>query len=185
MRFVIYVDLILMGPLNSVDIDLSRVHQNWLIERIVPMEVIEWDESYSVGVQELDEQHKQLFKIINTLFEIPDTGMDSQSVSDTLADMRGYASVHFETEERYMSECAYPDLADHIREHQHYRKKVDDLCARNASEKSELPGDILNFLYEWLAAHILSCDKKYALFLSSYRSDEELSHSVPTLPRRL
>jgi hemerythrin len=134
------------------------------------METIEWNETYSVGVEELDAQHKRLFKMINTLFEAPIAGMGSRVVSNLLADMREYASVHFETEERYMSECAYPDLASHVLAHQHYRKKVDDLCARAVSEESELSADMLRFLYDWLADHILSCDKRYAPFLSEDRA---------------
>jgi hemerythrin len=148
------------------------------------MDVIEWDENYSVGVEELDEQHKQLFKIINKIFDIPDTKRVSQSISDLLADMREYASVHFATEEKYMSACAYPDITNHIRAHQQYRKKVNDLCARSTVEKSGLSEDILQFLYEWLTAHILNCDKKYAPFLRGCQNGDQLSPSVSTPPRR-
>ncbi|OHB77937.1 MAG: hypothetical protein A2Z25_12100 [Planctomycetes bacterium RBG_16_55_9] len=148
------------------------------------MEVIEWNESYSVGVEELDEQHKRLFKMINTLFEAPATGMGPQSLSYLLADMREYASVHFSTEERYMSECAYPDTANHIRAHQYYRNQVNALCARNVTDKSQLPADMLRFLYEWLAEHILSCDKRYAPFLARDRSTGQLSGSTSTPLRR-
>jgi hemerythrin-like metal-binding protein len=141
------------------------------------MEVIEWDKSYSVGVRELDEQHKQLFKIVNTLFDIPDTGMDSQNVSDLLASMKKYAAVHFATEEKYLSECAYPDIENHILVHRQFREKIEDLCQRGIVNHAELFGDILSFLYEWLLDHILSCDKKYAPFLNSYRDDDQLPDS--------
>jgi hemerythrin len=93
------------------------------------MGIINWDESYSVGVKELDEQHKQLFRMIDDLFESIDTVVDSQKVSDVLAGLREYASVHFETEERYMSECGYPDIENHKWTHEQFRKKVDNLCS--------------------------------------------------------
>ena len=131
------------------------------------METIEWNESYSVGVKELDEEHKQLFRIINALFEAPDTHMDLQRISELLADMREYASVHFETEEKYMSECRYPDIANHIRAHQRYRDKVNNIRPQSLTENPEQFEKIIQFLYEWLAGHILSCDKKYALLVSN------------------
>lgn len=133
------------------------------------MGVISWDESYSVGVKELDEQHKQLFKTLDDLFESMDTAMDPQTVSDVLTILREYALVHFETEERYMSECGYPDLEDHKWAHEQFRKKVHDLCSDGAARPEQVLTDILNFLYEWLTNHILSCDKKYAPLVGSYQ----------------
>ena len=133
------------------------------------MNAIEWDESYSVGVEELDEQHKQLFRMINTLFEVPNVAVESQTISDLLTDVKEYTSYHFETEERYMSECGYPDIAAHMRAHEQFRKKVDDLWSARMAHRKGVPADILQFLYEWLSAHVLSCDKKYAALVSSHR----------------
>ena len=78
------------------------------------MAAIEWDERYSVGVSELDEQHKKLFRILDKLIEIEDVEPSLQVIADVLDEMRAYASYHFETEERYMTECAYPDIKSHI-----------------------------------------------------------------------
>jgi len=134
------------------------------------METIEWDESYSVGAKELDEQHKQLFRLLNALFESADITVESQTISDLLTGMKEYASMHFETEERYMSECGYPDLASHAWIHEQFRKKVDELCADRMAKKEGVAMDMLEFLYEWLVNHILSCDKQYAPLVSSQSS---------------
>ncbi len=133
------------------------------------MGIINWDESYSVGVKELDEQHKQLFKMLDDLFESMDTTVDSQTVSDILAGLREYALVHFETEEKYMSECGYPDIENHKCTHEQFRKKVDDLCSNGAARPEIILTDIIDFMYEWLTNHILSCDKKYATLVGSYQ----------------
>jgi hemerythrin len=133
------------------------------------MGMINWDESYSVGVKELDEQHKRLFKMLDDLFDSMDTAADFQTVSEVLEGLREYALVHFETEERYMSECGYPDLENHKWTHEQFRKKVDDLFSSGAARPEQVLTDILNFLYEWLTNHILSCDKKYAPLVGSYQ----------------
>lgn len=133
------------------------------------MDAIEWDERYSVGVEELDVQHRQLFRMINTLFEAPNVEVESQTISDLLSDMKEYTSCHFEAEEEYMAECGYPDIAAHILEHDYFRRKVEDLCSDTMAHRKGVSADILQFLYEWLSAHILSCDKKYAALVSSHR----------------
>lgn len=133
------------------------------------MGVISWDDRYSVGVKELDEQHKKMFKMLDDLFESIDTVVDSQTVSNVLSRLREYALEHFETEERYMSECGYPDIENHKWTHEQFRMKVDDLCSDGTARPEQVLTDILNFLYEWLTNHILSCDKKYAPLVGSYQ----------------
>ncbi|MBL7152800.1 MAG: hemerythrin family protein [Phycisphaerae bacterium] len=136
------------------------------------MDIIEWDESYSVGVEELDEQHKQLFNLLNALFEAEETSAESQTVSDLLAGMKAYAAMHFETEERYMSECEYADLASHAWVHELYRKKADKLCSDQMDGREGVFPEMLRFLYEWLVVHILSCDKDYAPFIRGHQADK-------------
>lgn len=133
------------------------------------MGTIEWDENYSVGVEELDEQHKQLFRMLDDLFDSVDTAVDSQTVSDVLAGLREYALVHFETEERYMSECGYPDLENHKWEHEQFRKKIDDLCSGGAARLEQVLTDMLDYLYGWLTTHTISYDKEYAPFVCSHQ----------------
>ena len=63
------------------------------------MEKIIWDEGFSVGVRDLDEQHKRIVTVVNTLIDMIDTKVDSEIISDTLTKMTQYASDHFKTEE--------------------------------------------------------------------------------------
>lgn len=144
------------------------------------MDAIEWNDSYSVGVAELDEQHKKLFRIINTMFEADDLSLNSQTITDLLTEMVEYASVHFETEERYMSECEYPDLASHIQAHDIFRKKVDELRSARMNENKDMPSDMIRFLYEWLVNHIMFCDKTYAPYINSRQGDNHPGKETTT-----
>lgn len=136
------------------------------------MDAIEWNDSYSVGIAELDEQHKKLFRIINTMFEADDLSVNSQTVTDLLTEMVEYASAHFDAEEKYMSEHEYPDLANHIRAHETFRKKVDELRSARMAENKDMPSDMIRFLYEWLVNHIMFGDKKYAPYIGSHKADD-------------
>ena len=68
------------------------------------MEKIMWDETFSVGVRDLDAQHKQIIILVNTLIEMSDAKVDSEIISDTLTKMTQYAIDHFKKEEQYMLE---------------------------------------------------------------------------------
>lgn len=133
------------------------------------MDSIEWDESYSVGIAKLDEQHKGLFRLLNTLYECEDLSVNSQVIADLLNDMTEYASLHFDIEERYMYECEYPELAAHIRAHDTFRKKVDELQSAIMATDREMPSKMIRFLFEWLVNHIMFCDKKYAPYITGHQ----------------
>ena len=75
------------------------------------MEKILWGEGFSVGVQELDAQHKQIITIINTLLEMNNTQSGSEIISETLTKMNQYAAEHFNKEEQYMLDYGYPEYS--------------------------------------------------------------------------
>ena len=75
------------------------------------MEKIIWDEGFSVGVPEMDRQHRQIIYLINSLIEKQYIAVDSEIISDTLARMLEYANEHFRREEQYMLESGYPDFS--------------------------------------------------------------------------
>ena len=59
------------------------------------MDEIVWQESFSVGVKDLDDQHKQLIKMINTLINQKDVKVNSETISDLLTELTKYAEDHF------------------------------------------------------------------------------------------
>ena len=64
------------------------------------MESIIWNNNFSVGVQELDKQHKKIIEIENRLIKAKDGRIDSETIADLLSDLTKYATKHFETEEK-------------------------------------------------------------------------------------
>lgn len=134
------------------------------------MDEIIWNESFSVGVQELDNQHKKLIKILNKLIKMANAEVFSETVSDTLTEMTKYAAIHFETEEKLMKKFNYPDFDAHKEQHKAFQKKTVGFCMYAMAYKSSVPTDILTFLMTWLVNHILVSDMKYKDFFR----DQEL-----------
>jgi len=131
------------------------------------MALVTWDQSYSVSVSRLDEQHQKLFSLINSLHEAMRQGKGQEVVQDTVRELAAYTATHFRAEEELLRKANYPGLIAHEAEHQEYVAKVnqfaEDLKAgRNASSIS-----VLGFLKDWLAEHILRTDRSYSAYLNA------------------
>ena len=130
------------------------------------MEKIVFDETLSVGVRKLDEQHQQLVKMINTLIEIESETLDSEEVMDLLNQMTAYADSHFGQEEQYMRDFNYQGYLSHKQEHIHFKKRTIDFLSAAKRDKQTLKNEITGYLRNWLVNHILRTDMKYKDFFS-------------------
>ena len=120
-----------------------------------------WEKAYSVGLEEIDDQHKMMFSIINKLFN----STCPQQVTEVIDELKEYLDVHFATEEKYMSEFNYPELEIHHRIHQEFREQIDQLGIDKTIDFNEASMDLLQVLYDWIVRHILNDDKKYAPYI--------------------
>jgi len=133
------------------------------------MQRYDWIEKYSVGIEEIDNQHKHFFNIVNEIIKM--TGEQDISRDDLLkkiVDLKDYAGYHFVTEEDLFKTCSFPETEDHITAHNFYRKKVDEFMTEKEQDKLDTKKmiiEIAEFTGIWLTNHIMSADQKYATFL--------------------
>jgi len=128
------------------------------------MSFVEWSDSLSVGVDEIDDQHKSLVSMLNELHDAVTSGNASVDLPAVIEKMKGYAMEHFATEERHMKRKNYPDLLDHMSEHAFFVSKVKDFTAVDPEQADMLP-EVMDFLKEWLVDHILNIDAKMGRYL--------------------
>jgi len=131
------------------------------------MALFNWDEKYSVGVRELDNQHKVLIDLLNELYDAMNTGKSSEILGKIINKLVDYTRTHFSTEERYMSTHGYPDFASQQREHKMFTDKVITFKNDFDSGKVAMTVSITSFLKNWLVEHISGSDKKYAAFFNA------------------
>ena len=131
------------------------------------MPLIEWDESFSVGNADLDEQHKQWINIYNELDErmmsSEQTGAGSMA-PDALQKMLDYAKYHFAAEEEYLDKIDYTESAAHRRLHKDLDNKLYQYNRDMLDGNRVLNTTIIKELENWLMNHILVEDKKYCQF---------------------
>ena len=133
------------------------------------MEKFHWDDTYSVGVSQMDDEHRIILSTINQMLDAPDVSAGSEAISNILTQLAKYASKHFEHEERLLKEHGYPDLSAHRGEHQLFRREVAAFCLSLMDEQTPTQGaydDLLRFLRRWWNEHILIEDMQYRSFLN-------------------
>jgi hemerythrin-like metal-binding protein len=134
------------------------------------MSLIDWEESYSVNNEEIDNQHKTWIAIYNELHETLISGdiMEIYSVTAaTLQKMLDYARYHFNFEEEYMRKINYPDLVNHRRMHKNFDTEIYNYYRAMQDGQFVLTTAIIKLIRNWLVDHILHEDKKYRLFLEN------------------
>ena len=126
---------------------------------------LNWNQELSVGIKEIDEQHKKIFLYITELSNAINNNDTEEHIYEILEGLISYGIYHFDTEEKYFEEFDYPDKAIHLKEHNDFRTKIKELSLAFAENKDSISTDVLEFLEEWLIQHITKIDKKYELFL--------------------
>jgi hemerythrin-like metal-binding protein len=129
------------------------------------MAVMHWNEKMSVGVPELDADHRELIKVINRLGA--DSGDESRrsAVRQSLFALLRYAEFHFAREEKVMAACEFPGLGEHQGEHRNFVQRIRTLSQQFDADPDG-SADIVNealltFLKDWLNHHILIEDMAY------------------------
>mgnify|MGYP000916868212 CR=1 FL=1 len=130
---------------------------------------IEWNDSLSVGIEEIDNQHKELFRRINNLLDACNEGKGKQAVGDIINFLGEYVVTHFAAEEAYMRKYAYPEYEAHKAMHQGFIQSFGQLKSKFDSEGPgiQLVLQTNRVVVDWLINHISKVDKKLGEFLSN------------------
>ncbi|MBA3015372.1 MAG: bacteriohemerythrin [Proteobacteria bacterium] len=131
------------------------------------MPIMSWTDTYSVGIAEIDQQHKKLIELINALHDAMAKGQAKTVLGKILSDLITYCASHFALEEKLFDTHGYPDSTDHKDKHHKMTSKVLALQQQFEQGKVTITLDVMDFLQQWLDKHILGTDKKYAPFLNS------------------
>jgi hemerythrin len=125
---------------------------------------VEWDDSLSVGIEEIDEQHKVLVDMVNKMHEAIHQRHGSDVVIGILNDLAEYTRIHFAVEESLMRILNYPEYDDHKHIHEELLHTVQDLQEKVSSGKKSIGFELMHFLKTWLVKHIMEEDMQYSGF---------------------
>ena len=127
---------------------------------------IEWSYVFSVGNDEIDEDHHRLINLFNILNHSVTEGDDPAYLAAVLTELINCTVWHFSHEERLMVKYGYEGLAEHKAEHQELIKSVRELQQKILQAGSLVPNEDLTSLEHWLIMHILSTDMQLGSYLT-------------------
>jgi len=115
-----------------------------------------------VGITLIDNQHRELFKKADELFEAGKNGKSKDYILKLFDFLGDYTKTHFKEEENYMQSIKYPGYESQKKAHANFIEKLGSL--RNDCEKSGVNLSVIlntnQFILEWLTKHISIDDKK-------------------------
>lgn len=134
------------------------------------MDTILWQDSFSVGDEIMDNQHKKMIKMLNVMIDNKDKSAETGLLWDMVNEMTQYAENHFRDEEDYMAQIGFDDLENHKLEHDGFRERVSEFSLELFIESETIQEEILVFLCKWLVEHILESDMQYSTNLAVHIS---------------
>lgn len=129
------------------------------------MALVTWDNTYSVGIKLVDEQHAGLFDSLNELHAAMLKGQEKAVTGRLLQDLLAYTRSHFSAEEAMLARAKYPDLVAHRLKHRKLTDEVAGYAERYKRGEAALSVHLIHFLNDWLVQHILREDRAYSAWL--------------------
>lgn len=122
---------------------------------------IEWTDNLSVGIQEVDEQHKVLIELINELYDAMIKGASKEFNGNILNRLIKYSQTHFTVEESMMRVVEYGGYDTHKKGHDDFIVNLESLKQKYNNGQMHISMELMNFLKDWLSNHIMKTDKEY------------------------
>jgi len=133
-----------------------------------------WKNEYSVGIDEIDEQHKGLVNCIANLeksIESVDEKQRWTAVHYAVVQLSDYTRIHFAVEESLMRVLGYPQRDAHLAQHRVFTSFLENVQRKSITHDIS-EDEIVGFLRDWLLTHIVHEDKKYAAWFARENSGE-------------
>ena len=127
---------------------------------------INWDNKYNTGHAKIDEQHKELVKILNDIYrdtainKVDDEDIVFRSAVKRLIDYVGY---HFSYEESVMEKCQYTGIDQHKDWHREFVAMISEEVELYKKESRLIGSRIIRKLKDWILEHIAFRDKDMIL----------------------
>lgn len=132
-------------------------------------EKVAWSDALSVGVEEIDDQHKELINRLSAFLESLQSGASKGEILKLMGFLQIYVKRHFEDEEKLQLMSDFPDYASHKQEHESFKRKLvklNTLVLGDGDDKGAAE-EMRRTLVDWLVNHIQVRDKAIGTYLAS------------------
>lgn len=129
---------------------------------------IQWRDSLAIGVESIDNQHKELLLRFDRLLNACQEGKGIEELKKLQEFLGEYVHTHFNDEEAFQRLHHYPGYEAHRAEHLYFIAQINKLKAETQEGISTHHViETNNMLLKWLLNHISKVDTKLGAFLKS------------------
>jgi diguanylate cyclase (GGDEF)-like protein/hemerythrin-like metal-binding protein/PAS domain S-box-containing protein len=147
---------------------------NKILYANAPHILFPWNDSFKVGILQIDQQHERLAGLVNVLASHLIYNGDVPTLNAIFNELADYAVYHFHTEEKIWRQTIPPEDAWETRHKEVHDTFVLEVLRRRGADGGkpldEAVPDILSFLTNWLAFHILDSDKRMAKLVGALQT---------------
>ena len=126
---------------------------------------LQWDEHYSVGVQQFDSDHRRLLQLAHTMVAGSLRDPLPVNAGEVLEDLIDCAEEHFAHEEHLLRVTGYPHLDEHRHEHRRLLEEIRHFQERMSAGEVRAT-DVAKFVTDWVLLHIQEEDMQYTSHLN-------------------
>ncbi|MEN8207119.1 MAG: hemerythrin family protein [Pseudomonadota bacterium] len=133
--------------------------------------LFKWDDSFLIGIEELDHEHKILIDDINRLHKELTMHDEKSGIEECLGDIYARMQAHFALEEHVMKEYGYKNFEEHKREHEELLGSYTECMVQFLNDTGVSSSNHIEAcLKDWVIKHIVTSDKKMGLLLREKES---------------
>lgn len=150
-----------------------------------------WEQKMSVGIDSIDNDHKQLIAVLAQLTSAKNEGDPIERVNLIFEKLEAYCQSHFAREEALLLKVGYQQFDEHKKSHQVFINKIPQLkqkWLKEVTESEAIKEEIITFLQQWLVKHILKEDLDYVEAVQGsedYKTQNSPSSSVNFVSMKL
>jgi hemerythrin len=125
-----------------------------------PMALLQWKDQYSVGIEAVDHEHRELIDLINKLHDEMSSHAGTAAIEAFFGDLFKAISAHFALEERFMRERRYDEFAQHKRDHERLLDEIRDIMDDFVDHEEVAKDELATRLESWFARHFETHDAR-------------------------
>jgi hemerythrin len=124
------------------------------------MSLLQWKPEYTVGVESMDDEHRDMIDLINTTYGKLDADSDAKQIEACLGEILSAISMHFALEERMMRRHRYPEYQAHKDDHEELLDQIRELMDVFYADPVRGGKQLEKQLSAWFAGHFSSFDAR-------------------------
>lgn len=127
-----------------------------------------WKEIYSLNNEQLDDEHKNLFKIAEEAFAVVEPELKHEKIKTVLNKLYEYMKTHFSHEEEYMQEINYPQFEIHKDIHNNIVNTINDFIKELPTLSADsFEKELARLIDTTIINHIIQEDKKIIIWVKA------------------